>query len=147
MSIAILSFIVQFNRTLSVYFQKEKFMRNRSLPYLALIVAVIALLVATPAAFAQDGHTCDLTPTIEALHHCVTHAATAGHIDNPGVANSLLKKLDAAQAALNRGRSAVAVNNLQAFVHAVAAQTGKHIAADHAAHMIRHAEAVIDALN
>ena len=121
-------------------------MRNRSLQYLALIVVVVALLVATPTAFAQGDQMCEHTATIDSLHQCITHAAAVGHIDNSGVANSLLKKLDAAQAALNRGQANVAVNNLQAFIHAVDAQTGKHIAADHAAHMIMHAEAVIDSL-
>jgi hypothetical protein len=121
-------------------------MRNNTLPYFALLLAVIALLLVTPTAFAQDEHMCAHDATIASLHHCVMHAATVGHIDNQGVANSLLKKLDAAQAALDRGQSKTAVNLLNAFNHAVAAQANKHIAPEQAAHMVMHAQEVIAAL-
>ena len=84
--------------------------------------------------------------TIQALHHCVMHAYEMGHIDNVGVTQSLLAKLDAAQAAVDRGQPAVAVNLLQAFVQEVRAQAGQHIQAEHAAHMIMHAQQVIAAL-
>ena len=84
--------------------------------------------------------------TVAALHDCVQHAADMGMIDNPGVAHSLLSKVEAAQAALDRGQPAVAVNKLRAFIHEVQAQAGKHIDAEHADHMVMHAQMVIDAL-
>ena len=84
--------------------------------------------------------------TIESLRDCVEHASMMGHIDNTGVANSLLAKLSAAQAAVDRGQPGVAVNILEALISEVQAQSGEHIDAEHAEHMEMHAEHVIDAL-
>jgi hypothetical protein len=113
--------------------------------YCALLLVVISL--AFPSlALAEDEHGCVHEPTVAALHHCVHHAAEAGHIDNPGVTKSLLAKLDAAQNALDRGQTDVAINNLQAFINAVEAQAGKHIVAEHAEHLVGHANEVIAAL-
>jgi len=109
------------------------------------LVAVLSLL-AVPA-FAADDMTCEHNgTTIESLHHCVMHAYDMGHIDNKGVANSLMAKLDAAQAALDRGQAGAAINLLNAFVNEVNAQAGKHIAADHAGMLMNHAQQVITAL-
>jgi competence protein ComGC len=117
---------------------------KRLLPILG-IVAVL-LLMAAPA-FAAEDHACDHNgTTIESLHHCVVHAYEMEHITNKGVANSLLAQLDAAQAALDRGQSGVAVNLLHAFINEVHAQAGKHIVADHAPHLAEHAQNVITAL-
>lgn len=109
-------------------------------------VFVLSLVVAAPA-LAMDGHDCsgDMT-TISSLPHCVDHALAMGHIDNAGVAASLQAKLDAAQAALDRGQTGVAINILDAFILEVSAQSGKHIDADHATHLIHHAEMVQMAL-
>jgi len=63
------------------------------------------------------------------------------------VANSLLAKLDAAQAAVDRGQTSVAINKLQAFINEVQAQAGKHIDSMHAQHMVMHAQLVIQALS
>ncbi len=60
--------------------------------------------------------------------------------------NSLLAKLDAAQAAEDRGQTGTAINLLGAFIHEVQAQAGKHIEATHAEHMVMHAQMVIQAL-
>ena len=118
---------------------------KRLLPILS-IVAVL-LLLAAPA-FAAENHTCDHSgTTIESLHHCVMHAYDMGHITNKGVAKSLLAKLDAAQAALDRGQPGVAVNLLHAFTNEVNAQTGKHIVAEHAGHLVEHAGKVLKALS
>ena len=68
-----------------------------------------------------------------------------GHVSE-GVAQSLFAKLDAAQAAVDRGQPALAIDILQAFVQQVEAQAGKSIEADHAMHMVHHAEMVIEAL-
>ena len=99
------------------------------------------------AALAHDGECPHHAATIESLRMCVEHSFEMGHIDNYGIAVSLLAKLDAAQAADDRGEPWVAVNVLEAFVHEAAAQEGKHIEADHAGHMIMHAEMVIAALS
>jgi hypothetical protein len=120
----------------------------KTLAILALLV--ILSLLAVPSAFAMDGMAGDCPhhePTIESLHHCVHHAEEMGHITNAGVAKALHAKLDAAQAALDRGQPDVAVNNLEAFIHLVQAQSGKSIDPEHASHMVMHAEMVIAAIS
>lgn len=112
--------------------------------FMVLAVLFCLSLVAFIPVQAHDG--CEAA-TIEALRHCVHHALEEGHITNAGIANSLLAKLDAAQASLNQGNTHTAINQLQAFINAVSAQAGKHIAADHAEHMIHHAHGVIAALS
>ncbi len=112
----------------------------------ALTIVGALLLLAAPA-FAADTMTCDnMDATIASLHHCVMHAYDMGHIDNQGVANSLMARLDAAQAALDRGQTGTAINLLNAFINEVNAQSGQHIVADHAAHMVMHAQMVVMAL-
>jgi hypothetical protein len=121
---------------------------------LLLVLSVIAMLslLASPALAAGDmtcdhsGATMDPMHAIASLHHCVMHAYDMGHITNAGVANSLMAKLDAAQAAFDRGQTDVAINLLNAFINEVNAQSGKFIAADHAPHLAQHAQHVIDAL-
>ena len=110
-------------------------------------MGLLALLgLRAPAALAQASDSCPLEATIASLQACVQHAADAGLIDNQGVTQSLLAKLDAAQAAQDRGQSDVAVQVLQAFVREVSAQSSQHIDAMHAAHMIAHTQIVIQAL-
>jgi hypothetical protein len=113
---------------------------------LAVILAIFMLGLGTARPAAAQMEMCDHTPTVAALRHCVMHAAEMGHITSAGVAQSLFAKLDGAQAALDRGQPAVAVNKLRAFIQEVRAQAGRHIEAQHAAHMIMHAEHVIAAL-
>ena len=111
-----------------------------------LVLAVLSLsLVAPRPAAAEAMDMCNET-TIQSLHHCVMHAYEMGHIDNAGVATSLLAKINGAQAALDRGQPATAVAKLQAFIHEVHAQAGHHIVAEHADHMIMHAEQIIAVL-
>ncbi len=112
---------------------------------IVLLVTLLSLTLVGPA-FAMEGECSHDMTTIESLHHCVMHARDMGHITNQGVANALISKLDAAQAALDRGQPAVAANILQAFIHQVEAQSGKHIVPEHAAHLIEHAQAVVAAL-
>lgn len=122
-------------------------MKIKNLLYVTFILAVVTLLSVTPA-LASDGMECPHPgPTLSALQACVTHAAEMGHIDNQGIAKSLLAKLTAAQSALNRGQADVAVSELEAFIHEVEAQAGKHIDAMHADHMRMHAQEVIQALS
>ena len=120
----------------------------KKLLFVLSIVAMLSLLAA-PALAAGD-MTCDhggaTMDPIESLHHCVMHAYDMGHITNAGVANSLMAKLDAAQAAFDRGQTDVAINLLNAFINEVDAQSGKSIAADHAAHLAMHAQMVIMAV-
>jgi hypothetical protein len=118
-----------------------------------LSVALFALgafigfsLLTTGMARAQTTDECPLTPTIASLTACVEHAAAEGLINNQGVANSLLAKLQAAQAAQNSGQMKTATNLLGAFINEVQAQAGKHIDQTHAQHMVAHAQAVIQAL-
>ena len=114
---------------------------------IASILLVVSLLSTAPI-LAQGGDPCPQhDATVQALRECVVHAAAEGHITNAGVTQSLLAKLDAAQAALDRGQSNVALNQLGAFIAEVEAQAGEHIAAEHAAHMEDHAQQVIQALS
>jgi hypothetical protein len=111
------------------------------------LVAFVGFNLLTPRTVrAQTTDDCALTPTIASLATCVEHATSQGIITSQGVANSLLAKLDAAQTALDRGQTSAAINNLQAFIHEVQAQAGKHIDAMHAQHMVMHAQLVIQAL-
>lgn len=110
-----------------------------------LALMVLGLAYPVPAR-AQAMDDCPHAPTITSLRTCVQHAADHGHIDNRGIARSLIAKLDAAQAALDREQAAVAINKLEAFVRELDAQTGKHIVAEHAAHLRMHAQDVIATL-
>jgi len=116
-------------------------------PWVVATMVVLTLMIAAPVS-AHDGAGCAHDdPTIGALRECVVHAASEGHITSPAVTKVLLAELDAAQAALDRGRPRVAINLLRAFIWTVQAQSGKHIAAEHAAHLIEHAQMVIQALS
>jgi predicted negative regulator of RcsB-dependent stress response len=112
----------------------------------ALAAFVGFSLVNAGTARAQTTDECVHQPTIASLEACVQHAADQGFIDNQGIANSLLAKLDAAQAAFDRGQTEVAIKNLEAFIHEVQAQAGKHIDQMHAEHLVMHAQMVIQAL-
>lgn len=125
-------------------------MKRRAVVVVVALIALTAfiafnlLVSGTARAQASDG--CVHQPTISSLKACVQHAAAEGFIDNQGVANSLLAKLDAAQAALDQGQTSVAINQLDAFIREVQAQAGKHIDPMHAQHMVMHAHMVIKAL-
>jgi hypothetical protein len=113
-----------------------------------VVIAFVALsfLTLTPA-LAEEMEMCAHESTIASLQECVQHAYHLGHIDNQGIANSLLSKLDAAQTALARGETTTAANLLNAFINQVQAQAGKHISAEHAQHMIMHAQEVLAKLS
>ncbi|HEX2910888.1 MAG TPA: hypothetical protein VH186_08790 [Chloroflexia bacterium] len=110
-----------------------------------LVFVVFSFLTVKPT-LAADMPMCDHQATIASLQECVTHAYQMGHIDNKGIANSLHSKLNAAQAALDRGQPEVAANLLIAFINEVQAQAGKHIIAEHAQHLVMHAQLVLGAL-
>lgn len=111
-----------------------------------LLSVVIAIMFVVPAS-AQEMEECQHEATISSLRACVAHAGEQALIDQPGITRGLVAKLDAAQIALDRGKTATAVNILQAFAAEVSAQSGKHIDAAHADHMVLHAQMVIAALN
>jgi 2',3'-cyclic-nucleotide 2'-phosphodiesterase (5'-nucleotidase family) len=67
----------------------------------------------------------------------------SGAIDNAGVKNSLLAKLDGIKAAFDAGDTTMAVNQLNAFVNSVKAQSGKHITAAAATTLIADAQWMI----
>lgn len=105
-----------------------------------------AILLGSQPAQAQEVCPGNMAPTIAALQDCVSHALSIGHIDNAGIANSLLSKLDAAERAQDRNKSSVAISILESFIQEVEAQAGKHIDEAHADHMVEHAGMVIAAL-
>jgi hypothetical protein len=114
---------------------------------LLMFVTLVGVgLLAPGTAHAQTSDECVHAPTISSLRTCVQHAADEGFIDNQGVTNSLLAQLDAAQAALDHGQTGAAINLLNAFIHEVQAQAGKHIEQEHAQHLVLHAQMVIQAL-
>ncbi len=111
------------------------------------LVAFVGFGLLTPKmARAQTTDDCGQATTIASLVTCVEQCAHQGFINNQGVANSLLAKLDAAQAAQDSGQIKTAINLLGAFIHEVQAQAGKHIDQAHAQHMVMHAQRVIEKL-
>ena len=79
----------------------------------------------------------------------VTNQVGLGNVA-PELEQSLLAKIDAALAALNRdspNEAKVAMNDLRALVNEVEAQTDKKITPDAAAEVIRQANAIITALD
>jgi hypothetical protein len=113
---------------------------------LVVMVVALSLLTVSPALADEDmGCAHDVT-TIESLSECVAHAWEMGHITSDSVAQSLLKKLDKAQASLDSGKVDSAIGKLGGFVEMVQEQSGEHIDPMHAEHLIHHAHLVIAAL-
>ncbi|MCI0526245.1 MAG: hypothetical protein L0Y56_02155 [Nitrospira sp.] len=112
-----------------------------------ILIFVILSLITSGLALAHTEDTCphDMA-TVQSLRECVQHASDHGAINNPGITHNLLAKLDAAQAAVERNQSSVAVNILEAMARAVEAQAGQHIAPEHAKHLLEHTQLVIQAL-
>src|SRR5215471_370792 len=136
--------------TTSNFERRHLIMKRRLIVVTVTLFALVAFVgfnLLTPGkARAQTADECPLTPTIASLVTCVEHAASQGLITSQGVTNSLLAKLNAAQAAQDRSQTGTAINLLGAFIHEVQAQAGKHIDKTHAQHMVAHAQVVIDAL-
>ncbi len=78
--------------------------------------------------------------TLEGLTADLIGYFEAGDISNKGVFNSLLTKLEGAQAALGRGNVTAAANKLEAFINEVMAQNGKHVAPEAAEALAMDAE-------
>ncbi len=106
--------------------------------------ALAATLLAAGPVLAMD-MTCQ--PTVQSLANCVQDAYSHGYIDSQGVETTLLSQTAAAQSALDNKQPAAAINVLQAFIQTVQAQRGVHIQAEHADHIVKHAQMVIAALS
>jgi len=111
-------------------------------------LAIIAVAGFATIPMIAAGMDCSMEPTVQSLEDCVQHAAEMGHIDNVGVAKSLLSKLHSAEVVRAHDGPAywTTINILRAFIGEVQAQSGKHIDAEHAHHMELHAQMIIDAL-
>jgi len=72
--------------------------------------------------------------------------APASGVD-PVIGTSLTAKVNAALAALDRGKEKTALNNLNALLNQVRAQTGKKISTEAADAITTQVEAIIDAIN
>ncbi|MBM3237607.1 hypothetical protein FJZ31_15060 [Candidatus Poribacteria bacterium] len=112
----------------------------------AVILTLVGLSLMVVGLVLAHDDTCN-EATVQALKECVKHASEEGHIDNSGITKSLLAKLDAAESAVKKNQLSAAINMLEAFIHEVEAQAGKHIEEQHAQHMVEHAERVKDELS
>ncbi len=65
--------------------------------------------------------------TVQSLKTTVNRLYADGGIKASGIRDSLLTKLDAAQAYLDQGNTKAAINQLNAFINSVKSQTGKQI--------------------
>jgi 2',3'-cyclic-nucleotide 2'-phosphodiesterase (5'-nucleotidase family) len=84
--------------------------------------------------------------TPESLLDGVNRFYDEGKIDNQGIANSLTKKLENVQKSLDKGKIDSAINQLNAFINEVQAQSGKHITTEAAKVLIADAQWVINSL-
>ena len=95
---------------------------------------------------ASQSVTFSVTANIQSLVDGLKRFYAEGKITNSGIYNSLLKKLTNAQASLKKGQTKTAINQLNAFINEVQAQSGKHINANAASLLIADARWVIDDL-
>jgi hypothetical protein len=94
----------------------------------------------------EQSVTFTVVATIDSLQASVQILLDAGEIDNPGIARSLLAKLDAAEAAAARGNLNAADNQLNAFIREVEAQRDKSISDIAAVLLLTDAAYVRDSL-
>ena len=82
---------------------------------------------------------------LPSLVKAVDYFHDRGMIDNDGVYNALMAKLQAITASIDRkGKQDSAANVLQAFINDVTAQSGKHITTEAAALLIADAQWILD---
>lgn len=84
--------------------------------------------------------------TLNSLQATVQRLHESEDIDQHGIATSLLKKLEAAEAAVGRGNLEAARRTLDAFIQEVESQRGKHISEPAADLLITDARFVRDSL-
>jgi hypothetical protein len=117
--------------------------RRMNIFVLMALITVLTIAYISPA-LAQNEMECP--PTIEGLSECITHHYSEDSISNQGTYNSLLAKVDAAQAARDRGQIDTSVNILNALIKEVSAQSSKKITPEVASHIIHHTQMVIEEL-
>jgi hypothetical protein len=84
------------------------------------------------------------TELLENLINRVREYGASKVIDNKGIVNSLIAKLESAQSKLESGNTKAASNILQAFINHVEAQEGKHITSlDAAQSLIDEAQVIL----
>jgi len=107
-------------------------------------------LTVTATDYAGNSATASVTftviATIQSTIADTQRAYDEGWIDNHGILNSLLQKLNNAQAALDLGDVEEAIDLLGAYINELEAQSGKHVTAETAALLIADAQWVIDHL-
>ncbi len=115
---------------------------------LAMLLLALGFTLFAPSNASAQVKTddCVHNATIDSLEMCVKHAADQGHIDSQDVAHTLLVKLDKAEDALADDHTGKAIHWLNAFIHEVKEQSGKHIVPMHADALVMHANMVIEAL-
>ena len=84
--------------------------------------------------------------TIGELKTEIEELGSEGEIDNQGIVNSLIAKLNAAQKLIEDGKIDQAKNILNAFINQVQAQSGKHITPEVADILIESAEHILSHL-
>jgi len=104
-------------------------------------LTVYAMDVATNQSSLSVTFTVIATP--ESLMEAVWRLYNEGKIDNAGIRNSLLMKLNAFQAALTRDQVGTAENILNAFINELMAQSGQHITTEAATLLITDAQWVL----
>jgi 5'-nucleotidase/UDP-sugar diphosphatase len=86
------------------------------------------------------------TVTIQSVKETLDIYYADGMINDAGVYNSLLQKLNAAQAAWDSSRANVVANVLNALMNEMEAQSGKHIDPDAASTLIANTQLIIDTM-
>jgi hypothetical protein len=112
----------------------------------AIVVAVswAALLTVPVHAQMMCQHEED---TFDGLRACISHALEVGHIENAGIAQSLLAKVDTAESLHDSGHTGAAISTLYALESEVEALPDRLIRPEHRAHLVAHVERVIASLS
>ncbi len=69
----------------------------------------------------------EVVADLDSLRATILHLRALGEIDSDGITNSLLAKVDGAIDAMGRGQKNAAINKLDALIHELEAQSGKHV--------------------
>lgn len=84
--------------------------------------------------------------TIDTLRREITNARDLGLIDNQGIANGLLQKLDSAEKKINQKSFRSAKNTLNALKNEINAQKSKHITEDAANTLLEDLNSIIQSI-
>ena len=106
-----------------------------------IATATNAVITTIPVGMCPEGIA--MTPTLSSATQVMNLILLVESLDFPhGLETSLTSKLEAAVAAINRGKTPRACSRLQAFVHHVGAQAGKKLTVDEATQLIGEANQV-----